>query len=389
MNYKHNSSSIFTPGNPLPKTLQEPRLRAEILTQINNDPQALFLFQQLDSNAQEALIEFCMGNRGLQITYDPFFHHIFNTELYPERLNRLLSSLLQKQVRVKQFLPREGIRLSDSSSLVIMDVLVELEDGSLVNVEIQKYGYYFPMQRSFCYGADLLVRQYAKLRDSMGKNFNYSKLHPVYIIVLMDNSPADFHKHSDCFLHQSEFCFSSGLTLGNLLNFIYIPLDIFRQMPHNNLGELEAWLYFLSSDNPFHIQMLIEKYPFFIELYRDIINFRYHPKELITMYSEALAILDRNTVNLMIDDMKKELEEMSAELAQQQNLMAELKLDLSEKSSSLSEINATLTEKEAELSKRNAELSEKNAELSEKNAALSEKDAEIARLKALLEAKEK
>lgn len=172
------------------------------------------------------------------------------------------------------------------------------------------------MQRSFCYGADLLVRQYAHLRDELGKDFSYKLMRPVYVIVLMENSPKEFHAHPDTFLHRSHFGFNSGLKLDNLLNFIYIPLDIFRQIPHNDIGELEAWLYFLGSDDPVHIQRIIEKYPFFKELYQEIINFRHHPKELIAMFSEALAIMDRNTVNLMIDDMKKEIEEKDNALAE-------------------------------------------------------------------------
>ena len=87
---------------------------------------------------------------------------------------------------------------------------------------------------------------------------------------------------------------------------MYIPLDIFLQRPHNELTELEAWLYFLGSDNPVHIQQIIEKYPFFRELYQDIINLRYHPKELISMYSEALFVADQNTIKLMIDELKQE-----------------------------------------------------------------------------------
>ncbi len=41
-----------------------------------------------------------------------------------------------------------------------MDIVVELEDGSIANVEAQKIGYAFPGQRSACYSADLLLRQY-------------------------------------------------------------------------------------------------------------------------------------------------------------------------------------------------------------------------------------
>ena len=135
-------------------------------------------------------------------------------------------------------------------------------------------------------------------------------------------------------------------------------------MPHNELTELEAWLYFLGSDNPLHIQRIIEKYPFFKELYRDIIDFRYHPEELIHMFSETLLVADRNTVKLMIDELRQQL---------------------SEKDTALSEKDAALSEKDAALSEKDAALSEKDAALSEKDIELSEKDAEIKLLKERLE----
>ncbi|MDE7177826.1 MAG: hypothetical protein K2O59_08415 [Lachnospiraceae bacterium] len=39
-------------------------------------------------------------------------------------------------------------RIADESSLLIMDIVVELEGGSIANVEMQKIGYLFPGQRS-------------------------------------------------------------------------------------------------------------------------------------------------------------------------------------------------------------------------------------------------
>ena len=334
----NNENLIFTPLDNLPHELSSPRLREEVLMQIHEDPETLLHFARLNVEQQEALLQFCMGNRGLKITYDPFFHKIFNPEEHPDRLNKLLSSILKQPVKVIKVLPREGIRLTESSSLVVMDILVEAEDGSLINVEIQKYGYYFPIQRSFCYGADLLVRQYSRLRDEKKDSFSYKDMRPVYVIVLMDESPSEFAKYPNNYVHRSFFSFDSGLSLGNLLNFIYIPLDIFHNIPHNEIRELDAWLYFLSSDEPSHIQQIVEKYPFFQELYQEIINYRYHPKELIHMYSETLSIMDRNTVNLMIDEMKQELEQLtnlkdliSNENARMAAEIADLKAQLAEK----------------------------------------------------------
>ena len=201
---------------------------------------------------------------------------------------------------------------------------MELEDGSYVNVEIQKFGYYFPMQQSFCYGADMLVCQYAKLKEDLGDRFTYRRMRPVYVIVLMENSPKESSAFPGDYMHRSIFQFDTGLELGNLMNLIYIPLDIFRNMPHNEIGELEAWLYFLGSDEPKDINRIIDKYPFFEELYQEIVYFRYHPKELVGMYSEALEILDRNTVEFMLDDMKKEADDLRVDLNKMEAQVEEL-----------------------------------------------------------------
>ena len=49
-----------------------------------------------------------------------------------------MSLLLKKQVKILQALPNDSTRLADESSLLVMDIVVELEDGSVANVEIQK-----------------------------------------------------------------------------------------------------------------------------------------------------------------------------------------------------------------------------------------------------------
>ena len=364
MQHSNLSSMIFPYSKPLPEILEQPRLREEVLQQIHSDSKTLFHFNQLAPPDQEALLEFCMGNRGLQVTYDPFFNNIFHPVNHPGRLSRFLSAILKQPVTVKEVLPREGIRLSAEASLMIMDILVELADGSLINVEMQKVGYDFPIERVFCYGADLLVRQYDRIRDERKKKFTYHDMRPVYVIVLMEKSPAMFSKYPDHYIHQSSFQLTSGLSIENLLNFTFIPLDIFMKMPHNELTELEAWLYFLGSDNPAHIQRIIEKYPFFKELYKDIIDLRYHPKELITMFSESLRILDSNTIDFMIDNLKQTIAEKDSQLAEKDN---------------------AITEKDNTIAEQASEITEKDNAINEKNNTIAEQASEIAQLRAQLE----
>ncbi len=59
---------------------------------------------------------------------------------------------------------------------------------------------------------------------------------------------------------------------------------------------------------------VIRAYPEFRELYQEVFRFRYQKKELISMYSEALLILDANTVQYMVEEQKKEILEMKGDL---------------------------------------------------------------------------
>lgn len=75
--------------------------------------------------------------------------------------------------------------------LLAMDIVVELGDGSIANVEMQRIGYLFPGQRSACYSADLLLRQYKRLRGSRRDAWLtlFSSDDPDTIVELLEDYP--------------------------------------------------------------------------------------------------------------------------------------------------------------------------------------------------------
>ena len=96
-----------------------------------------------------------------------------NPDTAPERLEEFLSLLIGHKVKILKMLPNESGRIASEGSLLIMDIVIELEDGSIANVEVQKVGYLFPGQRSACYSADLLLRQYKRVKSEKKKSFSY------------------------------------------------------------------------------------------------------------------------------------------------------------------------------------------------------------------------
>ena len=119
------------------------RERDEILSEISDKPELASTFNAWNQKQQNIFLDICSGARGIKMLYDSFFKEILNPEHNPERLASLLSVLLARKVTVKNVLPNDNERIADESALVITDIVVELEDGTIANVEVQKVGYLF------------------------------------------------------------------------------------------------------------------------------------------------------------------------------------------------------------------------------------------------------
>ena len=85
----------------------------------------------------------------------------------------------------------------------------------------------------------------------------------------------------------------------------FISLDIFLKKHQNGdiSTELDAWLTFLSTEEPDEIMRLCDAFLFFRDIYRHIYEICQNTEDVMGIFSEALAELDRNTVEL--DSMRK------------------------------------------------------------------------------------
>ena len=362
--------------------------REEALNSLKQHPESYAIFSSFRPEHQNTILSFMQGQCSLDITLDKFFLYILNPDTHRDRLESLLSSFLGQPVTIKAILPREGVQLAEKGSLVIMDIIVELCDGSTVDVEMQKVGYHFPGQRSDCYTADMIMRQYNRVRSEKSEKFSYKDLKPVHLFILMEKSPREFHEFSDKYIHERQISYSSGLQLPSLSHITYISLDTFNSMGQNIVTELDAWLTFFSCTDAEHIVRLVQKYPKFLEYYKDIAVFRTKPKELIYMFSEALEILDRNTANYMIDELAQEVKSVKEELDLAKSELDSAKSELDSAKSELDSAKKESMTKDTLIDTQKNELATKDEQLATKDAQLATKDEEIAKLKAQLEALE-
>ena len=347
------------------------REREDIKQEIYENPKLLEKYREWDEEQQEEFLDYCTGVKGVKILYDAFFKEIMNPENTPERLNELLSLLLGQSVTIKRVLPGDSTRLADEQSLLIMDILVELADTSLANVEVQKIGYSFPGQRSACYSSDLLLRQYKRVKGEKKKAFSYKDIKSVYTIVFFETSIKEFHEYPQNYIHKFKQQSDTGLELELLQKYVFIPLDIFRTIYHNNVksngknsanrrwNKTEAWLTFLSTDEPEIIIELIRQYPEFKEMYEEIYVMCQNVEKVMEMFSKELIQLDRNTVQYMIDEMQDTIDVQKEELEAKQETIDTQKGELEQQKATISTQKNELEEQKTTINTQKEELEAK------------------------------
>ncbi len=360
------------------------RTRDEISQEISNNSSLKSQFDALKPERQQEFLDFCSGAKGVRILYDSFFKAIMNPDRDSSRLSAFLSLLLERKVSVVSVLSNESQIMPDT--LVVMDIIIRLEDGSITTVEVQRYGYAFPGQRAACYSADMLLRQYKQKRDQASadkRRMNYRSLRPVYTIVLYESSPSEFHAFPQDYIHRFHQTSDTGLEMNLLEEYVFVPLDILKEIVHNKeeIGnQLEAWLAFFCMDEPEWILKLSENYPQFREMYEEIYEMCRNLERVMQMYSKELQELDSNTVQYMIDEMQETINQKNNEIKEQASQLSEKDRELKAQATKLGEKDKELAAQASQLSQKDEKIEEQAIQLSQKDAQLSQRDDLIAEL---------
>lgn len=93
------------------------------------------------------------------------------------------------------------------------------------------------------------------------------------------------------------------------------------------------------------MEKLTQEYPWLEEIYKEIAMLRQRPEEVLGMFSEALKILDQNTVKYMIDELQKKVEEREAVIGEQKSLIDEKDALLKSKEAEIEALKKRLTGK--------------------------------------------
>ena len=189
--------------------------------------------------------------------------------------------------------------------------------------------------------------------EKQERRFSYREIRKVYTIILYEKSPKEFRDFPEAYIHRFTQKSDTGIEIDLLQEYIFISLDIFHGILHNNgnriRNKLEAWLAFLSMDEPEMIEKLISEYPQFQQYYKEIYELCQNTEKVMGMFSKELQELDRNTVQYMIDDMQDEI-----------NAQKEL---LNKKDNELNAQKETIVEQKALLSQKDEKINIQNKEI--------------------------
>ena len=280
------------------------------------------------------------------ILSDVVFKSVFNPNINPDRISKLISSILGRKIRVVRSLDKEGIYLSQNSKGVILDLLVEFDDGSVADVEVQRNGIKIPPQRAATYSANLLTRQYAIERGEgeKKKDVDFSSLRPVYTIVIMEKTPEPFNHSPECVHHfqqKSDTGVEKGHNFELLQYYDFIALDIFhRERPHV-ASVLETWLDFLSIRYTDEMESFLVKNPEFRGMYDQAVRMMAGREELLSMFQDIFA--EEDIAYTIYSAMNHEMSDELAEEKRQNQALRELVNELRENNKELEETIKKLT----------------------------------------------
>ena len=192
------------------------------------------------------------------------------------------------------------------------------------------------------------------------KAFSYKDIKSVYTIVFFETSIKEFQEYPQNYIHKFKQQSDTGLELELLQKYVFIPLDIFRGITHNNLrNKTEAWLTFLSTDEPEIIIELISQYPEFKEMYEEIYVMCQNVEKVMEMFSKELIQLDRNTVQYMIDEMQDTIDVQKEELEAKQETIDTQKGELEQQKATISTQKNELEEQKTTINTQKEELEAK------------------------------
>ena len=179
-------------------------------------------------------------NPRLKMKNDIMFKAFFSRKENEEFLKDMLEAILGKRIKIKKVIHDARLeQLAKEQKYGILDLDVELEDGEIINVEMQLKNYYNIEERTTFYASKKIVEQ-------LGPGTEYEKMKKVIVIAILDYSFLDVPEYLTETVRVAEK--HRDYEINNNVRYYYIELEKFRKQNPNMKEPLNQWLAFLDME---------------------------------------------------------------------------------------------------------------------------------------------
>ena len=109
-----------------------------------------------------------------------------------------------------------------------------------------------------------------------------------------------------------------------------------------HFGKVTAWLSLLATRNVDDLTEILTVYPWLETIYQDMASYLHKPGVVLTMFPDALKILDHNTVQYMIDEMQNTISDQKAQLSDAHSQLADKDSQIAGKDSQINDLAAEI-----------------------------------------------
>lgn len=215
-------------------------------------------FSAWSAEEQMQFFEICTGICGPGKVWDSMLSHVFSKGLNQGLLNNLLESLLGIQIEKSELAAlQSGVRTNDRKCLLTAFIWFSHENYGIREKKCTQMGY---------------VELYKSYEASSPNGIITSDIeseYKKYTIVLFEKCPEMFTSYEECYIHHACQQFDSGVRIEDGQELCFVMLDVFekclRKMGIRDARE--AWLAFLSINDPEILWNLLVEYPMLWSLY--------------------------------------------------------------------------------------------------------------------------
>ena len=170
------------------------------------------------------------------IMFKAFFSRVGSEKF----LKDFLSAILGKNMKIKKVIHDSRLeQLARESKYGVLDLDVELDDGEIINIEMQLKNYHNIEERTTFYASKKIVEQ-------IGPAQKYEDLKKVIVIAILDYSLTPLPEYITKTVRVAEQ--NRQYELNNNVTYYYIELEKFRNQNPDMKEPLNQWLAFIDME---------------------------------------------------------------------------------------------------------------------------------------------